>query len=246
MKYGALIFGASEEHQKQQRKGIKALAKAQSAEVKWFVEEEGRQKRDTEDREELQACARYCRTNNATFALSSLSGFTKRKWQALTWLKHQIEMHDLGIAVADDPTISKSSLHVLSAAADIQRKRIAEKSKAALDNIKRKLDAGEKVIAKRSGRKFDKLGLHKNISKSGKLGNQAQAKLAAERDAEVWPVIERCLAEGMGYTAISRHLNLTGVATPNEKARYNRDTLGVWYASTVRNIVLRRQRGKNE
>ena len=242
MKYGGFIFGASEDHQKQQRIGIRALAKAQSAEVKWFVEEEGRQKRDTEDRQELQACARYCRTNNATFALSSLSGFTKRKWQGLTWLKHQIEMHDLSIAVADDPTISKGSLHVLSAAADIQRKRVAEKSKAALDNIKRKLDAGEQVIAKRSGRKVDKLGLHKDISRSGKLGNQAQAKLAAERDAEVWPLIEQYLAQGLGYNAIARQLNLTETPTPNNKARYKRDTLGVWYASTVRNIVLRRSK----
>ena len=44
MKYGGFIFGADEEHQKKQRKGIRALAKAQSAEVKWFVETEGRQK----------------------------------------------------------------------------------------------------------------------------------------------------------------------------------------------------------
>ncbi len=92
-------------------------------------EEQGRQRRDVEDREELLACARYCRTNNATFALSSLSGFTKRKWQGMTWLKHQIEMHDMTFAIADDPTITKGSLHVLSAAADIQRARIAEKAK---------------------------------------------------------------------------------------------------------------------
>jgi hypothetical protein len=53
MKYGGFIFGADEEHQKKQRKGIRALAKANSAEVKWFVEEQGRERRDAEDREEL-------------------------------------------------------------------------------------------------------------------------------------------------------------------------------------------------
>ena len=242
MKYGGFIFGASEDHQKQQRNGIKALAKAQSAEVKWFTEDEGRQRRDTEDREELQACAKYCRTNNATFTLSSLSGFTKRKWQGLTWLKHQVEMHDLSIAVAEDQTISKGSLHVLSAAADIQRKRVAQKSKAALDDIKRRLDAGEEVIAKRSGKKVDRLGLRENISESGKLGNQAQAKLAAERDAVVWPLIENYVTQGLGYNAIARQLNIQEIPTPNNSARYKRDTLGVWYASTVRNIVLRRNK----
>jgi len=242
MKYGGFVFGASEDHQKQQRIGIRALAKAQSAEVKWFTEDEGRERRDTEDREELQACARYCRTNNETFTLSSLSGFTKRKWQGLTWLKHQIEMHDMTFAVADDPTITKGSLHVLSAAADIQRARVAQTSKAALDDIKRRLDAGEEVIAKRSGKKFDRLGSHENISESGKLGNQAQAKLAAERDAQVWPMIEQYLAQGLGYNAIARQLNTQAIPTPNDKARYKRDTLGVWYASTVRNIVLRRNK----
>jgi len=242
MKYGGFIFGADEEHQKKQRNGIRALAKAQNAEVKWFTEDEGRERRDTEDREELQACARYCRTNNETFTLSSLSGFTKRKWQGLTWLKHQIEMHDMTFAVADDPTITKGSLHVLSAAADIQRARVAQTSKAALDDIKRRLDAGEEVIAKRSGKKFDRLGSHENISESGKLGNQAQAKLAAERDAQVWPMIEQYLAQGLGYNAIARQLNTQAIPTPNDKARYKRDTLGVWYASTIRNIVLRRNK----
>ena len=242
MKYGGFIFGADEEHQKKQRKGIRALAKAQSAEVKWFVEEQGRERRDVEDREELQACARYCRTNNATFVISSLSGFTKRKWQGMTWLKHQIEMYDLNFAVEDDPLITKGSLHLLSAAADLQRARIAEKSKAALDNIKRKLDAGEEVIAKRSGKKVDKLGTHKNIRKSAKLGNKAQAERAAERDAQVWPMIEQYLAQGLGYNAIARQLNIQEIPTPNNSARYKRNTLGVWYASTVRNIVLRRNK----
>ena len=242
MKYGGFIFGADEEHQKKQRNGIRALAKAQNAEVKWFTEDEGRERRDTEDREELQACARYCRTNNETFTLSSLSGFTKRKWQGLTWLKHQIEMHDMTFAVADDPTITKGSLHVLSAAADIQRARVAQTSKAALDDIKRRLDAGEEVIAKRSGKKFDRLGSHENISESGKLGNQAQAKLAAERDAQVWPMIEQYLTQGLGYNAIARQLNIQEIPTPNNSARYKRDTQGVWYASTVRNIVLRRNK----
>ena len=108
--------------------------------------------------------------------------------------------------------------------------------------IKRRLDAGEEVIAKRSGKKVDRLGSHENISESGKLGNQAQAKLAAERDADVWPLIEKYLTQGLGYNAIARQLNLTEIPTPNDKARYKRDTLGVWYASTVRNIVLRRNK----
>jgi hypothetical protein len=55
-------------------------------------------------------------------------------------------------------------------------------------------------------------------------------------------MIEQYLAQGMGYNAIARQLNIQEIPTPNDKARYKRDTLGVWYASTVRNIVLRRNK----
>ncbi len=97
-------------------------------------------------------------------------------------------------------------------------------------------------IANSAGKKVGKLGTHKNIRKSAKLGNKAQGERAAERDAQVWPMIEQYLAQGMGYNAIARQLNIQGIPTPNDKARYKRDTLGVWYASTVRNIVLRRNK----
>ena len=52
MKVGGFIFGASAEHQKQQRKRITATVDAGSK-VKWFTEEQGRQKRDPDDRREL-------------------------------------------------------------------------------------------------------------------------------------------------------------------------------------------------
>jgi hypothetical protein len=84
--------------------------------------------------------------------------------------------------------------------------------------------------------------MHAKTEEAGRLGNKAQAALAAERDAEVWPVIEMYLDLGMGYTAIARHLNETKVATPAVRRREARDTLGIWYASTVQNIVLRQRR----
>ena len=241
MRVGAFIYGAAEDQQKLQRKRIRAALKSKEAQVNWFVEEARDQKRDAEDRPELQRAARFCRTENATFAVASIKGPFKRNWQTLTWLKHQVEMYDLKVLVADDPKISAGSLHVLSAAADEQRKRIAAKSKAALDKIKKRL-AEDKAHGTKKGRKIRKLGMHAKTEEAGRLGNQAQAALAAERDAEVWPTIEIYLKLGMGYTAIARHLNETKVATPAVRRKEARDTSGVWYASTVRNIVLRRQK----
>ena len=243
MRVGAFIYGAADDQQKLQRKGIRTALKSKATQIDWFVEEAKDQKRDAEDRPELQRAARFCRTKDATFALASLKGPFKYNWQALTWLKHQVEMYDLKVVVADDPKISSGSLHVLSAAADEQRNRIAAKSKAALDDIKRKL-AEEKAHGTKKGRTIRKLGMHAKTEEAGRLGNKAQAALAAERDAEVWPIIEECLTTGMGYTAIARHLNETKVATPAVRRREARDTLGIWYASTVLNIVLRQRRNK--
>ena len=54
MKVGGFIFGASAEHQKQQRQRIKATYGGDS-EIKWFTEEQGHQKRDPEDRRSCNA-----------------------------------------------------------------------------------------------------------------------------------------------------------------------------------------------
>jgi len=239
MRVGAFIIGASEDNQKTQRKRIKALLRDTGADVKWYTEPDGRQRRDAEDRIELNACVRYCRTSDATLALHSISDLFPKKWQALTFLKHQVEMYDIDVAVADDPIISKGSLHVLSAAADAQRHKIAKKSKQAIDSIKAKLEEEGKYTA-RNGRTITRLGIHEKLSEASAKGNEAQAVLARERDDEVWPIIERCQEQGMGYAATARHLNALGILTPAARARHERTTNMEWYASTVRNIVLRR------
>lgn len=239
MKYGAFIHGAAPDAQKRQRKALKLMAG--EGEVRWFTEPDGMQKRDAEDRAELSRCVKWCRTNDAVFSVSSISKLFDRKWKALTWMKHQVEMYDLKIGVADDPTISKGSVHVLSAAADVQRTRIAAKSKAALDSIKSALARDGKFTSNK-GRTLTKLGVHPTLSEAGAKGNEAQAELAAERDDEVWPLIEAYMGQGMGYSGTARQLNAMGIKTPSERARHARKTTGEWYASTVRNIVLRRKK----
>lgn len=239
MKVGAFIAGGSADQQRKHRQNIRALLRDTSANVRWFVEDEGRERRDPDDRDTLQSWARYCRDAPGTMAVASLSGLFPKRWQALTWLKHQVEMYDTEIMVADDPVVSKGSLHVLSAAADVQRAKIARKSLLALENIKEAL-ASDGVYETKSGRQITRLGVHDKLAEAGQKGNQAQAERAKERDDEVWPIIQRCREQGMGYAATARHLNALGIQTPAERARQKGATNGEWYASTVRNIVMRR------
>lgn len=239
MKVGAFIAGALPEGQRRQRKAIKIMFDGKDATINWNKEVKSARRRDAEDRTELKRCVKWCRANNAVFAISSASDLFTKRWQALTWLKHQVEMHDMRIMVADDPTISKGSIHVLSAAADVQRHRIAAKSRAALDDIKAKL-AMDGSFTSKGGRKITRLGIHDKLSEAGTKGNQTQAELARERDDEVWPIINQCLGQGLGYAGTARQLNAMGVETPSARARHDRETTGEWYASTVRNIALRR------
>lgn len=239
MKVGAFIAGALPEGQRRQRKAIKIMFDGKDATINWNKEIKSARRRDAEDRTELKRCVKWCRANNAVFAISSAADLFTKRWQALTWLKHQVEMHDMRIMVADDPTISKGSIHVLSAAADVQRHRIAAKSRAALDDIKAKL-AKEGSFTSKGGRKITRLGIHDKLSEAGTKGNQTQAELARERDDEVWPIIKQCLGQGLGYAGTARQLNAMGVETPSARARHDRETTGEWYASTVRNIALRR------
>ena len=239
MKVGAFIAGALPEGQRRQRKAIKIMFDGKDATINWHKEIKSARRRDAEDRTELKRCVKWCRANNAVFAISSAADLFTKRWQALTWLKHQVEMHDMRIMVADDPTISKGSIHVLSAAADVQRHRIAAKSRAALDDIKAKL-AMDGSFTSKGGRKITRLGIHDKLSEAGTKGNQTQAELARERDDEVWPISKQCLGQGLGYAGTARQLNAMGVETPSARARHDRETTGEWHASTVRNIALRR------
>ena len=239
MKVGAFIAGALPEGQRRQRKAIKIMFDGKDATISWHKEVKSDRRRDAEDRTELKRCVKWCRANNAVFAISSAADLFTKRWQALTWLKHQVEMHDMRIMVADDPTISKGSIHVLSAAADVQRHRIAAKSRAALDDIKSKL-AKDGSFTSKAGRKSTRLGIHDKLSEAGAKGNQTQSELARERDEDVWPIIKQCLGQGLGYAGTARQLNAMGVETPSARARHDRETSGDWHASTVRNIALRR------
>ena len=191
LRVGAFIFGASEDNQKKQKSSIRALLKGSDSDVKYFVEKDTHQKRDVEDREELQRASRYCRTANATFLVSTLKGLFETQWQALSWMKHQVEMYDTHFLVADDPNISKGTLHVLSAQADEMRKRIGAESKKALDEIRQKLKEGERVVGINAP--------HEGLVTLKSKGNQKQAELAKKRDEELMPEIEALQNLGMSY-----------------------------------------------
>ena len=239
LKAGVFIFGGTNESQEKQQSSLRELFKGSKSNIKYFKEPRGHEKRAPEDREVLQEAARYCRTADATFVVSTLKGCFQTKWQALSWMLSQAEIHNTQFMVADDPAISRGTLAIMSMQSEERRHRIAKSSKDALDKIKAELKAGRAVVAKRSGRTVTKLGVHEGLAETQQKGNEEQARLARERDKNYLPEIERLQALGMGYNAIARQFNSLGIPTPAQERRQKSETIGEWYASTVRNIVLR-------
>ena len=238
MRVGAFIVGVDKEGQARQRTAITEYFLNTAATIDFFPEKPGNEKYDAEDRAMLMKCARYCRKHQATFAVASLSGMFAKRWQSLGWLAYQADQYGIDIVVADEPRVNGSSIAILSAQADEQRTRLAAKSKAALDEIKSLLRQG-KPVKTRSGKIIESLGLHDNKDETDRLGNEAQARLARERDLEVWELIESYLKQGMNMSEIARQLNAAEVPTPSKRRKENRQTKGIWYSQTVKNLLKR-------
>lgn len=238
MRVGAFIAGADRKTQDQRREAIAEYFIKTGGTIDYFTEKLGQEKLDAEDRATLMKAARFCRTHKATFAVGSLKNLFEKRWLALSWLAYQAEQYDMEIVVADEPRINNSSVGILSAQADEQRIRLAAKSKAALDEIKLLLAQGKPVRAK-TGRVIEKLGVHDNKKETDRLGNEAQARLARERDQQVWSLIKSYLRRGMNMSEIARQLNDAGVPTPAQQRKEKRATAGKWYPQTIKNIIMR-------
>lgn len=238
MRVGAFIVGGDRELQDLQRTAITEYFLSTAAAIDFFPEKPGNETLDAEDRVMLMKCARFCRKHQATFAVASLSGMFDKRWQALGWLAYQVEQYGIEFIVTDEPRVNGSSIAIINAQAEEQRIRLAAKSKAALDEIKALLKQGRPVRT-RSGRLLEKLGIHDNKDETDRLGNEAQARLARERDLEVWGLVESYLKQGMNMSEIARQLNAAEVPTPSKRRKENRETKGIWYPQTVKNLLQR-------
>ena len=241
MRVGAFIVGGDKESQTAQRVAITEYFLSTAASIDYFLEKPGNEKLDAEDRVMLMKAARFCRKHQATFAVASLSGLFDKRWRALGWLAYQAEQYGIEIVVTDEPQVNVSSVGILSAQADEQRIRLAAKSKAALDEIKSMLKQGKPVRTK-SGRvinKVNEITLHDKKDETNRLGNEAQSRLAKERDQEVWKLVKSYVDRGMNMSEIARQLNDGGVPTPAQRRKENRVIKGIWYPQTVKNLLKR-------
>lgn len=208
-----------------QREQIAALASGRL--TKWFVEAEGHD-RHPDERDELNECLNYCRTQHATFCLASLRGFTKRRWQALGFLANLIS-DGIRFEVADDPRIGPETVEVMLGNALETRERILKRSGEALERIKARI-ADKGSYTSRAGRKLDSLGASIGQDALSKAGNEARSKQADKFARSIWVFVEPLVARGVSQSQIASHLNAAGIKTAQGKS---------WHQSNVRNLILR-------
>ena len=221
-----------------QEHSIKAYLKCGDHNVKWFREEGVSSGEDWHNRVELHDCLDYCRKQNATMVIYSISRMSRRQWETLRFLEQEVATGKIKLVVVDDPTLDETTIGFKAAFAQHERTQIKQRTKLALSRIKAEIDEKGEYTTK-EGRVITKLGIHENLEVAGIKGNKVNTERADKRAADIWPIIEGMLDKGLSYRAIARELTKMGIATPAKRRNPDTSKRCEWYASSVRNYVLR-------
>ena len=113
----------------------------------------------------------------------------------------------------DMPTANRLTIHILAAVAEHEREMNSARTKAALQEAKRR---------------GTKLG-NPQLDQARQIAHKRWREIAAERAANVVPIIRDIERSGAtSFRAIAEALNARGIKSPRG---------GVWYGGTVRNAL---------
>ena len=168
------------------------------------------------DRPELAKALDLCRRRKATLVIAKLDRLARN----VAFIANLMDA-DVDVVAVDMPEANRFTLHIMAAMAEHEAALVSQRTKAAL------------AAAKARGRKLgwsipSRRGEQAQASLKGVAGNRARADKFA---ANVLPVMREIERAGVTtLRGIAEALNARGIRT----ARGRR-----WYASTVRNLVVR-------
>jgi len=168
------------------------------------------------DRPELAKALDLCRRRKATLVIAKLDRLARN----VAFIANLMDA-DVDVVAVDMPYANRFTLHIIAAVAEHEAAAVSQRTKAALMAAKvRGRQLGWSIPSRR--------GEQAQASLKGVLGNRAKADLHA---ANVLPVIRDIERAGVTtLQGIAEALNARGIRT----ARGRR-----WYASTVRNLLVR-------
>lgn len=161
------------------------------------------------DRPELAKAIALCKASNAKLLIAKLDRLT-RDLHFLTTL----EKAGIDFVCCDMPQANRLTIHILGAVAQQEREMITSRTKAALAEIKAKIERGETHVGKRSGKPVQRLGGPKALTPAlAAKGRQARSKAALERASKIAPTIHSLRKGGLTLQEIADRLNEMDVKT---------------------------------
>jgi len=221
--------------------GIQAYLNGGKHKVKWFREEGVSSGEDWHNRKVLHDCLTYCRKQDATLVIYSISRLARKDWETLRFFDQEVKTGNIKLVVVDDPTLDETTIGFKALFAKQERDQIRIRTKLALDRIKGEIKEKGSYTSK-SGNVITKLGAHAKLAEASQKGAEKAKEKAVNRAEEVWPIMENLLHRGIGYRGIARELNRMKIATPAKRRNPDISRQTEWYASSVRNYVLRMQK----
>lgn len=148
----------------------------------------------------LEEALEACKKNNTTLMVARLDRLGRDVEQIARLANSKVE-----IVVTDNPHADRFTIHILAAVAELQRQKISENTKNALQ------------AAKSRG---------KILGKNGKVLSQANKKAAEDFAHQLSPLLERLRSKGITtFKAIAQELNKQCIPTFRG--------VGHWHPSTV-------------
>jgi DNA invertase Pin-like site-specific DNA recombinase len=159
-------------------------------------------------RPKLQAALELCRVKKATLLIARLDRLARN----VAFISNLMESC-VDFVAADMPEANRLTIHILAAVAEYEREMISTRTKAALE------------VAKQRG---IRLG-NPNPLRASKQATAALKAQTVAYHATVKPLILELQKQGYSLSATAKELNKRHVPTARG---------GLWYAATVKNILV--------
>lgn len=209
--------------------------------VKWFKEEGITGSTPFIRRPVLQEAIEYCRKEDATLIITSLSRLSRTNWEATKFFSDEVHKKGFKMVVLDNPQLDHKTVGFFAQMSYNERIMIQERTQASLNRIKTEIK--EKGLYKsKAGNIVKKLGRSDKVLKKARQKAKESTQASANQFAqELYPEIKALLDAGYSYRGIAKLFNKTNRAT---RATKDDSVNGYkWYASTISNIV---KRGKHK
>jgi len=178
------------------------------------------------DREQLRRAIDVCKRERATLIIAKLDRLS-RNVHFLTGLQES----GIDFVCCDMPQADRFTIHIIAAVAQRERENTVGRTKAALAEIKAKLDRGENHVSKASGKPVKALGGPKRLDAAlAAKGRQARSLKADAAAARVMPLVMRARRSGATLATIAGELNQSGLRTPRGSA---------WTPMAVKRVIDR-------